>query len=139
MMKTNKYPIIISLVTLLIMVTAMPVMASDKILTPLLPYGEHEVQFSTDGTAIMPLATYDVYADKGDTQTSSGLWYAWGWTRLIDQISGEDIYHYTKVTYYMNDGIEGVESGRNWGYGKIWNETEETYKHSVVRVWYGIS
>lgn len=52
---------------------------------------------------------------------------------------GDDIFHYTKVTYYMRDGQEGVESDKEWGTGKVPAHTEETYKHTVVRVFYGIS
>ncbi|CFX82288.1 Uncharacterized [Syntrophomonas zehnderi OL-4] len=141
-MKKSKYSIVFALVAMLIMTVTIPALASEEALTQLNPYSECEVKFTesaADGTVIMPFATYNVYADKGDTQRQSGLWYAWGWTRLVDKISGDDIRHYTKVTYYMNDGEVGVESGKAWGTGKVWNNTEDTYKHSVVRVWYGVN
>lgn len=143
-MMKSKYYIVLVLATMLIMATAMPAMAFQRVLIPLNYYGECEVevqfkQFTIDGAAIMPFASYNVYADKGDEQMSNGLWRAWGWTRLIDKKSGDDIFHYTKVTYYMRDGQEGVESDKEWGTGKVPAHTEETYKHTVVRVFYGIS
>ena len=140
MKKKSKHATFFALVALLIMISTTPAFASLDALTLLSPYGEREVlftQFTADGAAFMPLASYNVYADKGDAQRSSGLWYAWGWTRLVDKSSGNDIRHYTNVTYSDRYGDSWIESGRKWGTGKVENHTTDTYKHTVVRVWYG--
>ncbi len=142
MMNKSKHSIFFALVTMLIITVATPAMASGEFLVPINPYSEREVlftQFAADGTAVMPMASYNVYADKGDRQKSSGLWYAWGWTRLVDKKSGEDLYHYTNVTYSDKNGDDEIESGKKWGTGKIEANTKDTYKRTVVKVWYGIS